>query len=91
MFSLFTFQMWVVVTREFLLSVERNIEHQRPPWRIDAAKIDFLREHALLITDHSVFSEGTSQIILFNYQFCLLGHYMKLISKIICYYAGVGS
>ncbi|KMZ62087.1 Inositol-pentakisphosphate 2-kinase [Zostera marina] len=52
---------WVGVRREFLLSVESNIEHQRPPWRIDAAKIDFLRQNALLILDHSVFPEAVSE------------------------------
>ncbi|KAI6688812.1 hypothetical protein NL676_025640 [Syzygium grande] len=48
----------VLVTREFLEEIERNIKSHRPDWRIDAAKVDTLNESALLISDHSLFPHG---------------------------------
>lgn len=54
----FTLQIQVLVTREFLEEIERNIESHRPDWRIDAAKVDTLNESALLISDHSLFPHG---------------------------------
>ncbi|CAL9202444.1 unnamed protein product [Musa hybrid cultivar] len=46
----------VHVSKEFLEAVEGNIKSQRPPWRVDASKIDVLHESALLISDHSIIS-----------------------------------
>lgn len=54
----FTLQIQVLVTREFLEEIERNIKSHRPDWRIDAAKVDTLNESALLISDHSLFPHG---------------------------------
>ncbi|XP_056162523.1 inositol-pentakisphosphate 2-kinase-like isoform X2 [Syzygium oleosum] len=48
----------VLVSREFLEEIERNIKSHRPDWRIDAAKVDTLNESALLISDHSLFPHG---------------------------------
>ncbi|CAL9206767.1 inositol-pentakisphosphate 2-kinase IPK1-like isoform X1 [Musa acuminata AAA Group] len=44
----------VHVSKEFLEAVEGNIKSQRPPWRVDASKIDVLCESAFLISDHSI-------------------------------------
>ncbi|OVA08748.1 Inositol-pentakisphosphate 2-kinase [Macleaya cordata] len=51
----------VLVSREFLEAVEKNILFQRPAWRVDAAKINILCDSALLISDHSVFPDGISK------------------------------
>ncbi|KAA8537591.1 hypothetical protein F0562_027199 [Nyssa sinensis] len=45
----------VLVSGEFLGSVENNVLCQRPAWRVDAAKVNTLCDYALLISDHSVF------------------------------------
>ncbi|KAJ9674772.1 hypothetical protein PVL29_023980 [Vitis rotundifolia] len=45
----------VLVPREFLESVEKNVLCQRPAWRIEAAKVNTNCDHALLLSDHSVF------------------------------------
>ncbi|RRT67077.1 hypothetical protein B296_00034297, partial [Ensete ventricosum] len=44
----------VHVSKEFLEAVGGNIKSQRPPWRVDASKIDVLCEPAFLISDHSI-------------------------------------
>ncbi|KAF7140690.1 hypothetical protein RHSIM_Rhsim06G0029700 [Rhododendron simsii] len=49
----------VRVSRDFLESVEKNVLCQRPPWRVDAAKVNTLCNAALLISDHSVFPRGS--------------------------------
>lgn len=49
-------QILVHVSKEFLEAVEGNIKSQRPPWRVDASKIDVLHESALIISDHSIIS-----------------------------------
>ncbi|KAF5455887.1 hypothetical protein F2P56_025417 [Juglans regia] len=51
--------MRVLVSREFLDSVEKNVICQRPAWRVDAAKVDTDRDSVLLLTDHSLFPGGT--------------------------------
>ncbi|XP_057965131.1 inositol-pentakisphosphate 2-kinase-like [Malania oleifera] len=51
--------MRVRVSRDFLESVEKNVLSQRPTWRVDAAKINTLCDSALLMSDHSVFCQGT--------------------------------
>lgn len=45
----------VLVSREFLESVEKNVLCQRPAWRIEAAKVNTNCDYALLLSDHSVF------------------------------------
>ncbi|KAK9270390.1 hypothetical protein L1049_025969 [Liquidambar formosana] len=48
----------VLVSREFLESVEKNVLSQRPAWRVNAAKVDSLCHSALIISDHSIFPHG---------------------------------
>lgn len=50
--------MRVLVTKEFLRSVEKNVISERPAWRVDAAQIDMHRDFVLLIPDHSLFLNG---------------------------------
>ncbi|XP_050267512.1 LOW QUALITY PROTEIN: inositol-pentakisphosphate 2-kinase-like [Quercus robur] len=47
--------MRVLVSREFLESIEKNILCERPAWRVDAAKVDTDCDSALLMSDHSLF------------------------------------
>ncbi|KAJ6808181.1 inositol-pentakisphosphate 2-kinase IPK1-like [Iris pallida] len=51
----------IAVSRQFLVSVEKNVHNQRPAWRVEVAGVDTLCDSALLISDHSVFpsSKGT--------------------------------
>lgn len=51
--------MRVLVSREFLESVEKNCISQRPTWRVDAGKVDTHQDSVLLLTDHSLFPHGT--------------------------------
>ncbi|GAB2272711.1 Inositol-pentakisphosphate 2-kinase [Dionaea muscipula] len=51
--------MRVLVSREFLETVERNVLCQRPTWRVNAAKINTCIDSVLLMPDHSVFPYGT--------------------------------
>lgn len=48
----------VSVSRDFLESIEKNVQSQRPTWRIDAASVDILCDSALLMSDHSVFPQA---------------------------------
>ncbi|XP_010254762.1 PREDICTED: inositol-pentakisphosphate 2-kinase-like isoform X2 [Nelumbo nucifera] len=50
--------MRILVSKEFLESVEKNVLCQRPAWRVDAANINILCDSALLVSDHSVFPHG---------------------------------
>lgn len=50
----------ISVAREFLESIEKNINDQRPAWRVDASEVDTLSDSALLIPDHSVFLSGNA-------------------------------
>ncbi|OIV98522.1 hypothetical protein TanjilG_12108 [Lupinus angustifolius] len=50
--------MHVLVSTEFLESVEKDIICQRPPWRVDNAQVDTQCDSVLLMSDHSVFSHG---------------------------------
>ncbi|XP_074280096.1 inositol-pentakisphosphate 2-kinase-like [Silene latifolia] len=45
----------VLVSKEFLESVERNVLCQRPLWRVNAAKVNICSDSVLLMSDHSVF------------------------------------
>ncbi|KAK8696168.1 hypothetical protein V6N13_001305 [Hibiscus sabdariffa] len=49
----------VHVTKEFLLSVEKNVTCRRPACRIDSSQVDVNRDSVLIISDHSVFMNGT--------------------------------
>ncbi|XAR61729.1 Inositol-pentakisphosphate 2-kinase [Bertholletia excelsa] len=48
----------VIVSLEFLESVEKSILSQRPSWRVDAAKVNTLCDSALLMSDHTGFPHG---------------------------------
>lgn len=48
----------VLVSKEFLESIEKNVSSQRPAWRVDAAMVNTFCDFALLISDHSVFPPG---------------------------------
>uniref|UniRef100_A0A7N2M843 Inositol-pentakisphosphate 2-kinase n=1 Tax=Quercus lobata TaxID=97700 RepID=A0A7N2M843_QUELO len=50
-----TWFMRVLVSREFLESIEKNVLCERPAWRVDAAKVDTDCDSALLMSDHSLF------------------------------------
>ncbi|WVY90181.1 hypothetical protein V8G54_035695 [Vigna mungo] len=47
--------MHILVTREFLELVEKNVTGQRPVWRVDAARVDTECDFGLLMSDHSLF------------------------------------
>ncbi|XP_019152349.1 PREDICTED: inositol-pentakisphosphate 2-kinase-like isoform X1 [Ipomoea nil] len=49
----------ILVSREFLEAVEKNVLHKRPTWRVDAAKLNLLRDSILLMSDHSIFPHVT--------------------------------
>ncbi|CAN6858035.1 unnamed protein product [Brassica oleracea] len=50
----------VSVSKEFLVSVDKKVTKQRPPWRVNAANVDTSHDSALILNDHSLFSQGTS-------------------------------
>ncbi|KAG2302390.1 hypothetical protein Bca52824_031041 [Brassica carinata] len=50
----------VSVTKEFLESVDKKVTKQRPPWRVNAANVDTSHDSALILNDHSLFSQGVS-------------------------------
>ncbi|OMO75216.1 hypothetical protein COLO4_26258 [Corchorus olitorius] len=51
--------MRVLVTKEFLESVAKNVICLRPAWRVDSSEIDANRDSVLIISDHSIFPNGT--------------------------------
>ncbi|KAE8712700.1 hypothetical protein F3Y22_tig00110236pilonHSYRG00101 [Hibiscus syriacus] len=51
--------MRVHVTEEFLLSVEKNVTCHCPACRIDSSQVDVNHDSVLIISDHSVFMNGT--------------------------------
>ncbi|XP_052736910.1 inositol-pentakisphosphate 2-kinase isoform X4 [Vigna angularis] len=51
--------MHILVTREFLELVEKNVTGQRPVWRVDAARVDTQCDFGLLMSDHSLFAHGS--------------------------------
>ncbi|XP_027332750.1 inositol-pentakisphosphate 2-kinase-like [Abrus precatorius] len=58
--------MHVLVTREFLELVEKNVISQRPAWRVDAARVDTHCDFGILMSDHSLFThdiQGSSPCI----------------------------
>lgn len=50
--------MRVLVSKEFLASVEKNVLSQRPAWRVVSGQVNTLCDSALLLSDHSVFHHG---------------------------------
>ncbi|KAF7806537.1 inositol-pentakisphosphate 2-kinase-like [Senna tora] len=48
----------VLVSGEFLESVEKRCNRQRPTWRVDAAQVDKNFNSVLLMSDHSLFPHG---------------------------------
>ncbi|XWS14544.1 hypothetical protein CRYUN_Cryun35bG0019000 [Craigia yunnanensis] len=51
--------MRVLVTKEFLESVEKNVTCHRPAWRVDSSQVNVNRDSVLIISDHSIFPNGT--------------------------------
>ncbi|KAJ0962891.1 hypothetical protein J5N97_028013 [Dioscorea zingiberensis] len=49
----------VIVSREFLKIIEKNVRNKRPVWRVEAAEVDLLCDSALLMSDHSIFPDGS--------------------------------
>ncbi|XP_004499186.1 inositol-pentakisphosphate 2-kinase-like isoform X2 [Cicer arietinum] len=49
----------ILVTKEFLESVEKNVVSQRPAWRVDVSRVDTQCDFGLLMSDHSLFPDGT--------------------------------
>ena len=50
--------MRVLVTKEFLESVEKNVTCHRPAWRVDSSQVDTNRNSVLIMSDHSIFPNG---------------------------------
>lgn len=50
----------IPVSTEFLETIETNVIHQRPVWRVDAAKVDTHCDSVLLLSDHSLFPSDTN-------------------------------
>ncbi|KAD4385551.1 hypothetical protein E3N88_25720 [Mikania micrantha] len=48
----------VLVSRDFLEALGKNILSQRPSWRVDDADVNTHCDYALLMSDHSVFPQG---------------------------------
>ncbi|KAI4336857.1 hypothetical protein L6164_015334 [Bauhinia variegata] len=53
--------MRVLVSREFLESIGKNVICQRPTWRVDTAQVDAHCDSVLLLSDHSIFPHGSPQ------------------------------
>ncbi|XP_031129608.1 inositol-pentakisphosphate 2-kinase-like [Ipomoea triloba] len=51
----------ILVSREFLEEVEKNVLRKRPTWRVDAAKVNLRSDSILLMSDHSIFPHVTPQ------------------------------
>ncbi|XP_059634622.1 inositol-pentakisphosphate 2-kinase-like [Cornus florida] len=49
----------VLVSREFLESIENKVLGYRPACRVDAAKVNIFCDSALLMSDHSIFPHGS--------------------------------
>lgn len=58
--------MHVLVSREFLESIEKNVLSERPACRVDAAKVDRDCDSVLLMSDHSLFPGNLSLRIWLN-------------------------
>ncbi|KAL6207462.1 hypothetical protein ACLB2K_018420 [Fragaria x ananassa] len=53
--------MRVQASREFLETVEKNVNSQRPASRVDAAKVDTECDYVLVMSDHSLFPDGVQE------------------------------
>lgn len=51
-------QVRVSVSKEFLECVDKKVTKQRPLWRVNAANVDTSHDSALILNDHSLFSQG---------------------------------
>ncbi|KAF8405267.1 hypothetical protein HHK36_010168 [Tetracentron sinense] len=56
----------ILVSREFLESVEKNTLCQRPASRVQAARVNTLCDSALLVSDHSAFPHGKYRLHKFS-------------------------
>lgn len=52
----------VPVTRDFLECVEKNVNKQRPAWRIDVSVVDLERDFVIIMSDHSLYP-GVSGVL----------------------------
>lgn len=76
--------MHVLVTTEFLKSVENNAIFQRPGWRVDTAQVDMHCDSVLIMSDHSLFdrsNRGSSPCISIEIKVCSALHCCYLICK----------
>ncbi|KAL6216174.1 PREDICTED: inositol-pentakisphosphate 2-kinase-like [Fragaria vesca subsp. vesca] len=53
--------MRVQASRDFLETVEKNVNCQRPASRVDAAKVDTECDYVLVMSDHSLFPDGVQE------------------------------
>ncbi|KAK7283373.1 hypothetical protein RIF29_12841 [Crotalaria pallida] len=53
--------MHVLVSSKFLETIEKEVIYQRPAWRVDTAQVDTHCDSVLLMSDHSVFTNGNLQ------------------------------
>ncbi|CAI8606470.1 unnamed protein product [Vicia faba] len=51
----------ILVTKEFLMTVEKNVDSQRPASRVDVSQVDKQCDFALLMSDHSIFPQGSQE------------------------------
>lgn len=49
----------ILVTKEFLETVEKNVASQRPAGRVDVSRVDTQCDFSLLMSDHSIFPQGS--------------------------------
>ncbi|CAI8619730.1 unnamed protein product [Vicia faba] len=54
----------ILVTKEFLMTVEKNVDSQRPASRVDVSQVDKQCDFALLMSDHSIFPQGIETLAL---------------------------
>ncbi|CAJ2675632.1 unnamed protein product [Trifolium pratense] len=53
----------ILVTKEFLETVEKNVLSQRPASRVDDSRVDTQCDFGLLMSDHSIFPHGNQESI----------------------------
>ncbi|WJX12905.1 Inositol-pentakisphosphate 2-kinase [Trifolium repens] len=53
----------ILVTKEFLETVEKNVLSQRPASRVDDSRVDTQCDFGLLMSDHSIFPHGNKESI----------------------------
>nr|XP_043613161.1 inositol-pentakisphosphate 2-kinase-like [Erigeron canadensis] len=51
----------VMVSKEFLESLHNDVLLERPSWRVDSGRIDYLRDSAILMSDHSIFPHAVHE------------------------------